>query len=363
MSQISPSKDPSRLLLHSRGFPEWLSKHRVSLALSTYQAGRLFMLGTLPDGRLRATERIIEQCQGIWCDGQTLWASGLHTLWRFENSQQSVRNSKMGADRHFIPREGRVTGQVDIHDIGVGSLAQFGLEDATAPIFVCTAFNCLATYSDTHSFKPLWRPKFISTLIGEDRCHLNGLVMEDGIAKYVTAVSRSDIADGWRERRTDGGVIIDVETNDIIADGLSMPHSPRLWKGALWVLDSGRGTLCKVDANTGKIDTIASCPGFARGLSFVDKYAIIGLSKPRNNQTFADLELENVLKMKDALPRCGLIIADTETGQTMEWLRFEHTIQELYDVIALDGVIQPEITGFKGDAIKQKVSFEEESTV
>ncbi|MEO1641949.1 MAG: TIGR03032 family protein [Pseudomonadota bacterium] len=350
--------NPSRLLLHSQGLPDWLSEQNVSLALSTYQAGRLMMLGRKPDGTLRAHERLIEQCQGIWTDGQTLWTSGLHTLWRFEHSEEAARYVGNGVDRQFVPREGRVTGQIDIHDIGVGNIAQFGGEDRVSPIFVCTAFNCLATYSQTHSFRPLWKPDFISAIVGEDRCHLNGLAMEDGTARYVSAISRSDVADGWRERRRDGGVIIDVASQEIVADDFSMPHSPRLYQGVLWVLDSGRGALCKVDIETGERVEVAFCPGYARGLSFVGKYAVIGLSKPRNNQTFEDLDLEDLLKAKDTAPRCGLIIVDTETGQTIEWLRFEHTIQELYDVAILEGIAQPELTGFRDDTIKQRVSVE-----
>ena len=137
-----------------------------------------------------------------------------------------------------------------------------------------------------------------------------------------------------------------------------MPHSPRLHEGALWVLDSGRGGLCRIDRETGAVETVAFCPGYARGLAFAGKYAVIGLSKPRNNQTFEGLELEDLMKAKDAAPRCGLVIIDTETGQTVEWLRFEHTIQELYDVAVLHGVAQPEVTGFRGDTIKQRVSIE-----
>jgi len=345
--------DESRMLLHSQGFPEWLSQNKVSLALSTYQAGRIMFLGMRENGRLRANERIIEQCQGLWCDG-----SGLHTLWRFEHSPAAAAQNGKGADRHFVPREGRVTGQIDIHDIGYGNLSQFGKEDKDGPIFVCTAFNCLATFSQSHSFLPLWKPGFISGIIGEDRCHLNGLAMDAGKARYVSAVSRSDVADGWRERRRDGGVIIDVETGEFVASGLSMPHSPRLDDGALWVLDSGRGYLCRIDPGTGEIQQVAFCPGFARGLTFVGKYAVVGVSRPRNNQTFEDLDIEQTLKDKDAVPRCGLLIIDTETGRTVEWLRFEHTIVELYDVISLNNVREPEITGFKGDAINTIVSVD-----
>ena len=51
---------------------------------------------------------------------------------------------------------------------------------------------------------------FISRLAAEDRCHLNGLALRDGRPAYVTAVAETDVADGWRDNRTGGGVVIDV---------------------------------------------------------------------------------------------------------------------------------------------------------
>src|SRR4029077_4773473 len=87
------------------------------------------------------------------------------------------------------------------------------------------------------------KPSFISGLLDGDKCHLNGMAMDEGRPAYVTAVSRSDVIDGWRDRRSDGGVVIDVATGKVVCNGLSMPHSPRMHKGELWVLNSGTGEL------------------------------------------------------------------------------------------------------------------------
>ena len=57
------------------------------------------------------------------------------------------------------------------------------------------------------------------------------MAMRDGWPKFVSAVSRSDVVDGRRERRHEGGVIIDGETDRIVTENLSMPHSPRLANG------------------------------------------------------------------------------------------------------------------------------------
>lgn len=341
-------------LLLSQQFAAWLEKVNASLALTTYQAGRLFFIGRKPDESVRAHERIIEQCQGMWTDGQTLWTSGLYMLWRFENVLRAGETTPAGADRKFVPREGRITGRTDIHDIAMGEI-----DGARRPIFVNTLFCCLATISETASFRPLWQPKFLSALAPEDRCHLNGLAMDGTRPAFVTAVSRSDVADGWRERRQDGGVVIDVASNEIVASGLSMPHSPRLYDGRLWLLNSGAGEFGIVDPASGAFTPVAFCPGYARGLAFIGRYAVIGLSKPRRNKTFEGLALDERLREKDAAARCGLLVVDVDTGHVVEWLRFEHTIEELYDVAVLPGVRAAEAIGFKADDIQREICVEQ----
>ncbi len=346
-----PDKGP--ILMLSQSFSGWLEANACSIGLTTYQAGRLFLIGRKPDGGVRAHERLIEQCQGLWTDGQSLWTSGMHAIWRFENEMAPGQVTSAGVDRRFVPREGRVTGRIDCHDIGMTQI-----DGKRTPVFVNTQFNCLATISETASFKPWWKPSFISAMVPEDRCHLNGLAMDGARPAYVSAVSRSDVLDGWRERRRDGGVIIDLASGEIVARGLSMPHSPRLYDGRLWVLNSGEGEFGAVDMKTGRFTPVAFCPGYARGLAFIGRYAVIGLSRPRRNQTFEGLALDERLDSKDAAARCGLIIVDIDTGHTVDWLRFEHTIEELYDVAVLPGVRQAEAVGFVGEDIQRAIQIE-----
>lgn len=355
----APPRPAAEMLLASPGFADWLRAADLSLALTTYQAGRLFLLGRKPDGRLRAHERRIEHCQGLWTDGETLWVAGKSVLWRFAAATPPAGTADEGAngaaaggaDRVFLPREGRVTGALDVHDVALGEVG----DGRRGPVFVATAFNCLATISDTASFRPLWRPPFVGALVGEDRCHLNGLAMEGDRPAYVTAVSRSDVADGWRERRRDGGVVVDVASGEVVAAGLSMPHSPRLHEGRLWLLNSGEGEIGTIDPASGAFRAVAFLPGYARGLAFAGPYAVVGLSRPRRNHTFEGLALGERLAAKDVAPRCGLVVIDTRDGRTVEWLRFEHTIDELYDVAVLPGTAQPEAVGFLGPGIEQAV--------
>ncbi|HJZ55726.1 MAG TPA: TIGR03032 family protein, partial [Gemmataceae bacterium] len=191
-----PSPDEPWLeVTSSRGFPDWLAEHRIGLACTTYQTGKLLLLGLRPDGQLAVFERTFNRCMGLWADGQTLWMSSLYQLWRFENAL-APGHRYQDHDRLYVPRVGYTTGDLDTHDIAV--------ESGGRVVFVNTKFSCLATLHDRDSFTPLWRPPFVSRLAPEDRCHLNGLALEDGRARYATAVSRSDVADGWRERRRDG---------------------------------------------------------------------------------------------------------------------------------------------------------------
>ena len=63
---------PALELMGSRQFTSWLAEQRASLAFTTYQSGKLFLIGLQPDGRLSTFERTFNRCLGLWGDGQTL---------------------------------------------------------------------------------------------------------------------------------------------------------------------------------------------------------------------------------------------------------------------------------------------------
>jgi uncharacterized protein (TIGR03032 family) len=340
-------------LTSSRDFPEWLAATRSSVAFTTYQAGKLFLLGVKPDGRLSVFERTFARSMGLGvsADGRSFVLATQFQIHRFDNVLPAGQVSPEGFDAVYAPHVGWVTGDVDAHDVGFASDGR--------PLFVNTKFSCLATVSDGHSFRPIWTPPFISRLAPEDRCHLNGLALEDGRARYVTAVSRSDASDGWRDRRADGGIVIDVEENQIVVEGLSMPHSPRLYDGRLWLLNSGGGELGFVDPQSHRFEAIAFCPGYARGLAFVGRHAILGLSMPRENRTFSGLPLDAALQARNTDPRCGLAIIDLETGDMTAWVRIEGVVRELYDVAVLPNVRRPSLIGFKTDEVRYVLSIDQ----
>jgi uncharacterized protein (TIGR03032 family) len=338
----------------SRHFNSWLAEQRVSLAFTTYQAGKLFLLGLRPDGQLTVNERTFSRCMGLWADGQTLWMSTLYQLWRFENPLRPGEHYQ-GHDRLYVPKIGHTTGDLDIHDVAVDGVGRV--------IFVATLFGCLATLSERCSFTPLWRPPFLSKLAAEDRCHLNGLAMDGGKPRYVTVCSASDVTDGWRDHRGDGGCVLEIPSGKVIASRLSMPHSPRVYQGQLWVLNSGYGSLGTIDPTSGTFVSRAFCPGYLRGLAFVGDYAVVGLSQPRHDRTFAGLPLEAELARRVAEPRCGLHIVDLRSGDTVHWVRLEGMVRELYDVAVLPGVIRPTALGFKNEEIQRIITAGEEGVL
>ena len=339
---------PAFEFLTSRQFIAWLAEERVSLALTTYQAGKLLLLGLNSEGQLSVFNRTLSRCMGLCATADTLYLSTLYQLWRFENSLGAGQRYQ-GYDRLYVPQLGYTTGDLDIHDVALDSQGR--------PVFANTLFSCLATVSERYSFTPLWQPPFISKLAAEDRCHLNGLALNaGGEPRYVTCVSASDVADGWREHRQEGGVLIDVKQNEVILGGLSMPHSPRLYREKLWLLDSGRGEFGYVDLTHGCFEPVAFCPGYARGLCFRGEFAIVGLSRPRENRTFAGLALDEKLTAKGAEPRCGVLIIDLRTGDAVHWLRITGVIEELYDVAVLPGVARPMALGFRTDEVRRLIT-------
>ncbi|MEO1248840.1 MAG: TIGR03032 family protein [Pseudomonadota bacterium] len=344
------AESPSLEINTSSQLTAWLAERKVSFAVTTYQTGKLFLFGLQPDGRLSVFERTLNRTMGMVGDDQTLWISSLYQLWRFENAL-GQGESHDGYDRLFVPQLGVTTGDIDIHDIGIDRSGE--------PLFVSTAFSCLAVPSNTHSFRPIWQPSFITKLAGEDRCHLNGLAMREGKPAYVTAVGVSDVADGWRDQREWGGVVIDTSSAEIVCDGLSMPHSPRLHRGELWILNSGTGDLGTVDLENGKFEPKIWLPGYARGLAFVDDFAIVGLSAPRDgSKTFEGLPLNDRMAQKNASPWCAVVVVDLKSLDMVHWLRFEGIVRELYDVAVLPGTRRPMALGFKTDEIRRMLTIE-----
>lgn len=352
-----PPQEPDVKYSISGGFVSLLNQLDVALAVTSYQSGRLYILSRNPKGGLMVNEQFFQKAMGLHYHDKTLYMATLSHIYRMRNILRADQVMDNQFTDCFVPRTGHLTGFLDTHDVGV-------TRDERV-VFVNTRYNCIAEVSDTHSFKPIWKPPFISALVAEDRCHLNGMAMLDGRPKFVTAVSKSDTIDGWRDRRANGGIVIDVDTNEIICTGLSMPHSPRVFNNRLWVLNSGTGELGWIDMSKGdpaeRFTPSVFCPGFLRGVAFAGKFAFVGLSKPRYER-FEGLKLDEALQAADSEPWCGVQVIDLNTNTCVEWFRIDGKIGELYDVEVLPGLMCPRSYGFLTNDVLGIITVDEDAT-
>ncbi len=332
-------------IVASHGFSEWLEHSELSIAFTTYRMGKLFLLGRKPAGQLSVFERTFNRSMGIWTDSQTLWLASAFQVWRFENMLPAGMMDG-DYDRLFVPMQSATTGDINVHDVTI--------DEHDDLFFVSTLFSCVGKLGKRQSVESYWKPPFISKLVPEDRCHLNGICCYEGKPKYVTACAQTDSDHGWRAEKKTGGLVIDIESNAVIVDGLSMPHSPRFAKGKLWLLNSGRGEFGHVDLQSGKFEPIAFCPGFARGLAIQDNVAIVGLSRPRDS-TFKGLELDSELEKHGMQAICGLVVIDLERGNILHQVHVEGDVEELYDVALMPGVTCPKAFGMKANDVQRNV--------
>ena len=335
----------------SKGLRQWLVDNRTSLAVSSYQSGRLILVGAMNDGTVSIHQQRYDRVMGLCWDSNRLYLAARQFVWRLEDISKAAQQPATTFDVVLQPRDAHTTGNVDVHEMAVDGDGRL--------IIVNTLYSCLATLDRTHSFRPIWKPSFISQLAPEDRCHVNGLGMLNGKPKYVTAVSQTDVADGWHGRPLPRGVVIDIETDRVVTDELSMPHSPRAVDGRLLALDSGRGFLVEVDVQTGRLTDIAFCPGFLRGLAIRGNYALVTVSKPRQGG-FTDLPIEREMNRRFATPMCGVLIIDLRDGDIVEWVKIEGDATELFAVELMPDVACPMSIGLGTLEFDNAVTFEDE---
>ena len=341
-----PTRDFSSV--HSTSFTALLDKLGISLAVSTYQSGRLILVRS-DQGELNTHLRHLPSPMGIAL-GRTRLAVGTLQGVQYYLNQPEVARKLSPSGQHdacYLPSGNHVTGDIRVHDLAF---------DADDQLWVVnTRFSCLCTVTGIHSFAPRWRPRFVDGLAAEDRCHLNGLAMADGRPRFVTALGTSNKASGWRERKLDGGVLIDIDSHELVSHGLCMPHSPRIHDGQLWLLSSGRGELNRVDTQTGQVETVATLPGFTRGLAFAGPFAFVGLSQVRE-KLFDGLPLSRDKGMR----KCGVWVVDTRNGHSVGILQFSGDVQEIFDVQVLPHRF-PEIAEVGSDICNSAFALSDEA--
>jgi uncharacterized protein (TIGR03032 family) len=348
----SQPNDQALRSVHTSNLPQILEQLGISVLVTTYQAGKLVLLRN-ENGVLNTHFRVFDKPMGLAVDSNRMAIGTAMQVWEFHNipavctklnepekfnfasddPAKAVKRIKPPRphDACFLPRVAHWTGDIDIHEMA------WVKEDL---VFVNTRFSCLATRSGVYNFQAVWRPSFITQYVPGDCCHLNGMALRDGAIQYVTALGETDNPEGWRQNKRDGGVLIDVPSGEIIASGLSMPHSPRWYDGRLFMLHSGTGGFGFVNLATGKYESIIELPGFTRGLSFCGPLAFIGLSQVRESAVFGGVPIAE----RDLAERnCGVWVVNIESGQLLGYVKFEDAVQEIFAVEVLAGSLYPEL--------------------
>jgi uncharacterized protein (TIGR03032 family) len=333
----------------SPGFAAWLREQDIALAVTTYQIGKVFLVGAEDASLLNVTERTFERCLGIAARNGALHLAGLNAIYRFDNVVPAGQNLE-GYDAVYSPRVAWYTGDVFAHDVG--------MLPSGRPVFINTLFSCLASVDEGSSFRPIWWPRFISQLAPQDRCHLNGLAMDEmtGRPAYVSAAAETDTQRGWSERRVGNGVVIDIASGEVACRGLTMPHSPRLHAGTLYVLNAGTGEIGLVDPAAGRFHPLAFLPGFARGLALHRGHALVGLSMPRANEVFTGLPLDDRLKAEKQPAQCAVVVVDLATARVVHWMRLGGVVRELYDIAILPGARRPMLVGLAQGQVNRLIN-------
>ncbi|MFK7972124.1 MAG: TIGR03032 family protein [Bacteroidia bacterium] len=329
---------PPFSLTFSPQLPELMFKLGITLAVSTYQAGKVIMISPRDQEYLVQLPRTFSKAMGIAVhpNGRKLAVATKDEVIVFANSPQLAAHYPTKPNTYdalFMPRATYHTGALDIHDLDWGST-----EGGDTLYAVNTAFSCIIKIDDNYSFTPVWKPPFISKLASEDRCHLNGMAMQNGKPKYVSAFNTGDTHQSWRKEVTTGGILMDVVQNELVAQNLPMPHSPRLIDGNLLVLFSATGELVRINIENGSYDVITQLDGFVRGMDVYGDYAFIGLSRLRkNSSTFAKL------KIADRANQAGISVVHLPTGARLGEINYLSSVDEIYDVQVLPNMTRPNI--------------------
>ncbi|MGE4013564.1 MAG: TIGR03032 family protein [Alphaproteobacteria bacterium] len=331
----------------SKGMLEWMTEQHAGVAFTTYTGGKLFLLGPNGGQRLSVFERSFDRTLGLAHVGNQLIMASQFQIWRFGNALAPGQTAD-GYDRLYVPQVAYTTGDLQVHDIAVAANGKI--------VFANTLFSCIAAVNEEYSFTPLWRPKFVTALAPEDRCHLTGLAMEHGLPRYVTVSARTDRPQGWKDD-TRSGAVIDAQKGDIVCEGLSFPSSPRVIDGRLWLHESGSGYFGYVDMKTGTFERVVLCPGFVRGLDVVGDFAVAAASKLHEGEALDGLPLAAALRRHRAEARCAVLVIDLKRGALMHWVRVEGIIDEIYDIAILPGCSRPAAIGLRGDDIKRVISI------
>lgn len=308
------------------GFSSTLKDKGISLAISTYQAGKLIFISPSSRNKIRQTPVSLKKPMGIALHEKKMAIATLDQIQIYAHEEdlahRNLFNNDIDYDKLYLPRGVYLCGNNDLHDLEYGHNGLWAVN---------TRFSCLATFDVNYSFTPRWLPPFVKELTPDDQCHLNGMALLDGKPKYVTALGKTNKKEDWKNNITNGGILMNVPEGEIILDNLPMPHSPRLYNNKLYILLSATGEIMEYDIEKNKSEIIFQTGRFIRGLSIHDGLFYIAHSEIRkSSSTFEKL------KDRHLLDNAGIIIIDPEKKKMLGQLTYYTTVKEIFDVQVLD---------------------------
>ena len=300
-------------------------------------------------------ERFFRKAMGICVpDPDTILLATLFQIIKFRNVLEPGQQINNVFDACYVPREVFITGELDVHDIGQ-------LADGRI-VFVNTLYNCLATPSARHSFTPIWKPPFISKIVKEDRCHLNGLAMAGRRAalrhrgeqvRHHRRLARPARRRRHRHRRGDGRDRDRRAVDAAFAAALSRQAVGAQLRHRRARLDRARRLGRRLPSSTCSPSAPASCAGSP----FTASMPSSACPSPATSAS-KGWRSTRKLAAADSEPWCGVQVIDLDTGACAHWFRIDGPVAELYDVGVVPGAVRPMSLGFASSEILELITHD-----
>jgi uncharacterized protein (TIGR03032 family) len=306
-------------LTHDKKSLSILHKLGCTLAITTYEAGKLVFISAPTDKEIIQFARELDRPMGISIKGNQLAVSTRDQVILFSDNNISNQNY----NHYYSPRVFYNTGNSDIHDL---------VFCKSSLLAVNTSMSCISKISAEYSFKPIWKPDFITQLDLSDKCHLNSVaVCEKYGLLYASAFADTNTEKEWRTKGGKGGIIIDIENNEIICKGLCVPHSVRVYNDSVYALLSGTGHLIIINPETKSYKTVCELKGFVRGLARCGDYLFVGISQRRETSSSA---ISNEFSKHAAV-----VILDINTHKICGYMQYESGVGEIYDIQVIENKV------------------------
>lgn len=305
----------------TQSFLEYISQKQINI-VATLVPNRLIFISSDRNGRLIIDDAILDSPWGLAINEEFLAVATRRDISIYAS------NKKMAAyhpaapgqfDAYYTPRVTHAVGDCQIHDLWLSSGQLYAVN---------TRFSVICKIDLTYNFTPVWQPAFVTDLMPEDRCHLNGMAWDNNQLAYATAFGSFNSEREWRKHDPYHGVVIDTQSNTILTSGLCLPHSPRVVNSDLYATEMGAGRLIRINRENGQVEEICRFDGMPRGFACIDGIAFVGLSLRRESLVgwkFPDFDHKNKLMV-------GIVAVDLSSGSIIGFLEFLSGFDEVFDV-------------------------------